>query len=96
MDIVGLNLNILLEPLVLGNVHDLQVGLVSGPELNSLNIPDAPLIAQVVSQIFNLELFRQQLVLFDLLSAGEVVLIQDYSVDFEEVCVKVVFFYELY
>ena len=81
---------------MLGNVHDFLIRFINISKLNSLNVSDTSVITQVICQILDFELFWQKLILLDVLSICEVILVKSYSIDFECMRIKIVFLNEFY
>ena len=81
---------------MLGNVHDFLIRFINISKLNSFNVSDTSVITQVICQILDFELFWQKLILLDVLSICEVILVKSYSIDFECMRIKVVFLNEFY
>ena len=96
LNVLGLNFNIFFETFMLGNVHDFLIRFINISKLNSFNVPDTSVITQEICQILNFELFGQKLILLDVFSICEVILVKSYSIYFESMRIKVVFFNEFY
>jgi hypothetical protein len=96
LNVWGLNFNIFFKTLMLGNVHDFLIRFINISKLNSFNVSDTSVITQVICQILDFELFGQKLILLDVLSICEVILVKSYSIDFECMRIKIVFLNEFY